>query len=131
MYCSRNEEGVIAVTAEPDDTQRQDRSESTADPQVDLAALRRELDVVDQRLRDALRDRLRVCEEVGLLKRRFDIPVMQPARVDQVTRSAREYATRHDLSPDYLEEVYALIIAETCRVEDLLVASDTDDPSAR
>ncbi|MBY6364782.1 chorismate mutase [Rhodococcus corynebacterioides] len=117
-----------------DDGQANDR-ESTAgdavDPQDRLAALRADLDRIDTRVRDALRDRLRVCEEVGRLKRDHDIPVMQPARVDQVTRGARAYAERHDIDPDYLDAVYRSIIAETCRVEDRLVAADgrtgTDD----
>lgn len=96
------------------------------DPQLGLATLRSELDAIDIRLRDALRDRLRVCEQVGRLKRDFDIPVMQPDRVGHVTQSARDYARRHGLSADYLESLYTLIIAETCRVEDLLVAAGTD-----
>ncbi|MFC7959500.1 chorismate mutase [Rhodococcus sp. NPDC003994] len=101
--------------------------DDVVDPSDRLAALRGELDRIDAGLRDALRDRLRVCEEVGRLKRDHDIPVMQPARVDQVTRGAREYAERNELDPDYLEAVYRLIIAETCRVEDLLVAERPDD----
>lgn len=104
--------------------------DDVVDPSDRLAALRGELDRIDAGLRDALRDRLRVCEEVGRLKRDHDIPVMQPARVDQVTRGARDYAERNELDPDYLEAVYRLIIAETCRVEDLLVAERPDD-SAR
>ncbi|MBY6368496.1 chorismate mutase family protein [Rhodococcus corynebacterioides] len=110
-----------------DDGQANDRestADDAADPQNRLATLRAELDRIDAGLRDALRDRLRVCEEVGRLKRDHDIPVMQPARVDQVTRGAREYAERHDVDPDYFDAVYRSIIAETCRVEDLLVGAD-------
>lgn len=100
-------------------------TEST-DAHERLASLRRELDSVDHRLRDALRARLDVCEEIGRLKRDHDIAVMQPARVGEVTRGARDFAERNGMSPDYLESLYELIIAETCRVEDTLVASDAD-----
>ncbi|WP_080731018.1 chorismate mutase family protein [Rhodococcoides fascians] len=88
-----------------------------------LAELRRELDGVDEVLRAAVRDRIDVCVRVAHVKREFGIPMMQPGRVGVVTERAREFASANGLSPDFLEELYKSMIAEACRVEDLIIDS--------
>ncbi|WP_376740556.1 hypothetical protein [Gordonia paraffinivorans] len=45
------------------------------------------------------------------------------ARVGVVHEHAHRFALDHDLSPDFLHELYDLLIAETCRVEDRIVDS--------
>jgi chorismate mutase len=49
--------------------------------------------------------------------------MMQPGRVGVVTERAREFASANGLSPDFLEELYKSMIAEACRVEDLIIDS--------
>ena len=46
-----------------------------------LQALRLELDVVDARVLEALRERLEMCGRIALHKRRHALPVLHPARV--------------------------------------------------
>ncbi|OZC82351.1 chorismate mutase [Rhodococcus sp. 06-412-2C] len=91
-----------------------------------LAELRRELDGIDEVLRAAIRDRIDVCVRVAHVKREHSIPMMQPGRVGLVTERAREFASANGLSPDFLEELYRSMIAEACRVEDLII----DSPAA-
>lgn len=107
-------------------------SESTrsvaVDPgEVELADLRAELDGIDDRLLEQVRARIEVCTRIARLKRRHSIPVMQPGRVGAVHEHARTYALDHDMSPQFLRDLYDLLIAETCRVEDLIV-EDPPDP---
>lgn len=90
-----------------------------------LISLRRELDAVDGRLRECIRERIDVCSRVAEVKRDFDIPMMQPGRVGVVQESARAYAREHGLSEDFLSAVYELLIAEACRVEDLIIDADS------
>ncbi|MGW6693856.1 chorismate mutase family protein [Rhodococcus sp. NPDC054953] len=88
----------------------------------ELAGLRAELDGVDDRLLDTIRERIEICTRIAVVKRRHSIPVVQPHRMGAVHEHARSYAARHDLSPQFLRAVYDLLIAETCRVEDRVIA---------
>jgi chorismate mutase-like protein len=101
------------------------RSHVTEESDARLTALRRELDEVDVRLREAVRERIAVCSRVAHVKREFDIPMMQPGRVGVVQDRAREFARAHGLSEEFLSGVYDLLIAEACRVEDLIIESDS------
>ncbi|TYQ09544.1 UNVERIFIED_ORG: chorismate mutase [Gordonia westfalica J30] len=90
----------------------------------ELAGLRAELDKIDNRLLDDVRARIEICTRIAYLKERHAIPVMQPRRVGAVHDHAHRYALDHGLSPQFLHDLYDLLISETCRVEDLIVATD-------
>ncbi|MHC3004097.1 chorismate mutase family protein [Gordonia sp. GN26] len=90
----------------------------------ELATLRAELDKIDNRLLDDVRARIEVCTRIAYLKEHHAIPVMQPRRVGAVHDRAHRYALDHGLSPQFLHDLYDLLISETCRVEDLIVATD-------
>ena len=88
----------------------------------DLERLRAQLDAIDLVLLDTLRDRLRCCVRIAEVKRRHDVPMMQPHRIGVVQRRAAAYAAEHGLDAGFLARLYDLIIEETCRVEDLVIA---------
>ncbi|UPW14262.1 chorismate mutase family protein [Gordonia amicalis] len=90
----------------------------------ELADLRAELDGIDDRLLEDVRARIEVCTRIAHLKQRYTIPVMQPRRVGAVHEHAHRYALDHDLSPQFLHDLYDLLISETCRVEDLIVVTE-------
>ncbi|AKE90171.1 MULTISPECIES: chorismate mutase [Rhodococcus] len=94
-------------------------AESTPDRLLD--GLRTELDRVDARLLDDVRDRLRICARIAHLKQRHAIPMLQPGRMQVVHDRAETYAHRNAMSPEFLHSLYALLIAEACRVEDLII----------
>ncbi|MBM7279235.1 chorismate mutase family protein [Gordonia rubripertincta] len=87
----------------------------------ELADLRAELDTIDNRLLEDVRARIEVCTRIAYLKERHAIPVMQPRRVGAVHDHAHRYALDHGLSPQFLHDLYDLLISETCRVEDRIV----------
>src|ERR1700716_2220772 len=87
-----------------------------------LEALRVELDMLDERLLDTVRDRIRCCVRIAHVKRRDGVPMMQPRRIDIVQERAASYAGEHGIDPEFLHRLYDLMIAETCRVEDLVIA---------
>jgi 4-amino-4-deoxychorismate mutase len=86
-----------------------------------LEELRAQLDMIDLRLLDTLRDRIKCCEEIARYKREHKIPMMQSGRITIVQDRAARYASKNGLSEHYIHELYELIIAETCRVEDLII----------
>lgn len=89
-----------------------------ADP---LTALRGWLDAIDTRLLTTLHERFTCCGRIALVKREYEIPMMQPARVSLVIDRARQYAQQHELDPVFMAGLYEAIVAETCRFEDRII----------
>lgn len=89
-----------------------------------LAALREELDLIDERLLDVVRDRIELCTRIAQVKRTHAIPMLQPGRMAEVHEHAEQYARDHHLSPEFLDDLYRLVIDEACRVEDIVIAAD-------
>ncbi|WP_421958318.1 chorismate mutase family protein [Prescottella subtropica] len=98
--------------------------------QSGLSRLRAELDAIDAVLLDAVRARIDVCVRIAEVKRRDRIPMMQPQRVDVVHARADRFARQYGLSPEFLHLLYDVLIAETCRVEDVVIGSGGDAPRA-
>jgi chorismate mutase len=90
----------------------------------DLERLRAQLDSLDQVLLDTVRDRIRCCVRIADVKRRHGVPMMQPHRIAIVHERAAAFAAEHGVDPTFLNRLYDLIIDETCRVEDLVIAGD-------
>jgi chorismate mutase len=90
----------------------------------DLESLRAQLDALDQVLLDTVRDRIRCCVRIAEVKRRQSVPMMQPHRIAIVQERAASYAAEHGIDAKFLDRLYDLIIDETCRIEDLVIADD-------
>jgi chorismate mutase len=88
---------------------------------VHLEELRAELDATDAALLEAIRQRLDVCARIGLHKKRFTIPMMQPQRIGVVQARAAAFAQAHGLRPEFLHALYVHIIEETCRLEEEII----------
>ncbi len=82
-----------------------------------LAELRARIDQLDQQLVHVLAERLAVCEEVAKVKEGSDTPVIQPARVRDVITSRRQWAIDDGVDPDFAEQVFRVLLAETHRIE--------------
>lgn len=101
-----------------------------ADMAPTLEALRGELDAIDQRLLETLRERLGCCARIGHYKKRNGVPMMQPHRIGIARSRAEAYAIEHGISPEFLRASYERIIEETCRIEDNIIASPPHGPGA-
>jgi chorismate mutase-like protein len=82
-----------------------------------LSELRARIDALDTRLVDVLAERLAVCEEVARFKETTDTPVIQPNRVRDVITSRRQWAIDRGVDPDFAEQVFRVLLAETHRIE--------------
>lgn len=86
-----------------------------------LEKLRSELDGIDARLLDTLKERIDCCVRIAHHKREHSIPMMQPHRIGLVQERAARYAATHGIDATFLRRLYESIIAETCRVEDEVI----------
>lgn len=92
----------------------------------ELALLRRELDAIDTRLRGAVRDRIDVVRRIAEYKRHSGVPMMQPHRIDEVQERTAAFAVENSIDVTFLRGLYEAIIAESCRLEDAIIAGAGD-----
>ena len=87
-----------------------------------LEELRRKLEAIDESLLDLLRQRIECCVEIARVKKAHGVPMMQPHRIGAAQERAARYGDEHGISREFLRRLYDVIIEETCRVEELVIA---------
>ncbi|TDB78576.1 chorismate mutase family protein [Micromonospora sp. KC723] len=92
-------------------------------PPPELERLRAELDRIDAELLDRLQARIACCVRIGHVKRAHAVPMMQPHRIGIVQERAAAFADRHGIDREFMRRLYDLIIAETCRIEDMVIGA--------
>ena len=91
-----------------------------------LRDLRERIDQLDREFIRIVAARLAICEEVAAVKEGTDTPVIQPARVRDVVTSRRQLAIDAGVDPDFAEQLFRVLLAETHRIE---VAGHRPDPA--
>ncbi len=97
-----------------------------------LEPFRRRLDALDDQIARLLGERFQTCREIALHKREHAIPMMQPDRVAAVRARYLARGADAELPGDYVEALFELTIAATCKMEDELIAeAATAEEAAR
>ncbi|PIP37954.1 MAG: bifunctional chorismate mutase/prephenate dehydrogenase [Desulfobacterales bacterium CG23_combo_of_CG06-09_8_20_14_all_51_8] len=78
--------------------------------QEKLAAMRLEIDALDRQIVDLLARRQHQVEDVVALKKAHNLPVYHPAREEDLISARRDQAKAAGLCPDYIEEIYRIIM---------------------
>jgi len=86
-----------------------------------LEPFRRRLDAIDDEIAKLLGERLEICREVAVYKSEHEIPMMQPDRVKVVRERYLSRGAEHDLPQEFTADLFDLLIATTCRLEDELM----------
>jgi 4-amino-4-deoxychorismate mutase len=86
-----------------------------------LEPFRRRLDEIDDQVAKLLGERLQICREVAVYKSEHEIPMMQPHRVKAVRERYLARGAEVDLPQDFTSDLFELLIATTCRLEDELM----------
>jgi chorismate mutase len=86
-----------------------------------LEPFRRRLDVIDDEIAKLLGERLQICREVAVYKSEHEIPMMQPDRVKLVRERYLARGAEHDLPAEFSSDLFDLLIATTCKLEDELM----------
>lgn len=83
----------------------------------ELGELRNHIDQIDAAILALLAQRLDVCREVATVKADTAASVIQPARVREILTSRRQWAINDRVDPDFAEQLFRIILAETHRIE--------------
>lgn len=86
-----------------------------------LEPFRRRLDAIDDEIARLLGERLEICREVAVYKSEHEIPMMQPERVKIVRDRYLARGAENDLPEEFTSNLFDLLIATTCRLEDELM----------
>lgn len=86
-----------------------------------LEPFRQRLDELDEQITTLLGERFQVCREIALYKREHDIPMMQPGRVEEVRARYLRRGAEVELPADFSGDLFELLIAATCKMEDELI----------
>lgn len=96
-----------------------------------LDPFRRRLDELDDQIARLLGERFAVCRDIAVYKREHEIAMMQPERVAHVRARYLARGGEAKLPVDFTENLFELMIAATCRLEDELIdaqpAAETGD----
>jgi chorismate mutase/prephenate dehydrogenase len=77
---------------------------------TELDILRQKIDTVDAEILTLLAKRLQIVQEVAEYKAKNDIPVYQPGREAEIMAKIKDMATKKDLDPEYVEEMFKIIM---------------------
>lgn len=95
-----------------------------------LEPFRRRLDEIDEAIAKLLGERLDICREVAVFKSEHGIPMMQPDRVKVVRERYLARGAEVGLPEQFSSELFELLIATTCRLEDELMDELAEKRSA-
>lgn len=84
--------------------------EISAESAAALSRLRDQIDGIDQRIVELLSQRQKTVEAVVALKKANNLPVYHPAREEDLISTRRRQAREAGLCPDFIEELYRIII---------------------
>jgi len=94
------------------------QSTSTSYTMNPLESNRKKIDSLDQQLIELLGQRELVVKEIGIYKAKNHIPPLQAARFQQVLDKNIAAGKKHNLSPDFVTEVFNAIHKESLRKEE-------------
>lgn len=83
----------------------------------EMNELRQKIDQIDAAILALLAERLNVCRQVAEVKIEQATAVIQPTRVREVLTSRRQWAINDNVDPDFAEQLFRIILAETHRIE--------------
>ena len=87
----------------------------------ELAKYRSMLNSIDEQIITLLGQRYAICRNVAKHKKEQQIPMMQHDRVNEVKERCADLALKQQINPDFVRELYGLIIDEACRIEESII----------
>lgn len=86
------------------------------DPRLELARFRRQIDSLDQKLLKLLNGRAKVAQQIGAVKRRHGLAVIEPTREQQVVANMLS-ANTGPLPNDSIERIFLGVMIEMRNIQ--------------
>jgi len=83
-----------------------------------ISSLRKRIDEIDEQILCLLKERVEVCENIGLIKREQGIPVRDRQRENEQFTRITGKASKLGLKPQEVKTVYKEIIAMSIRAQE-------------
>ena len=88
-----------------------ERGNSGSDPV--LEELRARLDAIDEQLLSVIAGRMEVCRNIGEVKKRGGLPIIQPGRWEEVMRKVESRASELGLDKAFARRIFEILHAES------------------
>lgn len=76
---------------------------------TDIELLRSRIDHIDDQIFDLIASRLKICRQIGEIKKSLDLPVYQQDRFLQMTRKRNLWAKENNLSEEDINNILKAI----------------------
>lgn len=86
-------------------------------PEENLRVFREEIDRIDNELISLLSERMEVSRQIGVLKKKINMPVWQSDRYDSLMSRFLKESERLKLSPEFIQKILSLIHEESVRAQ--------------
>ena len=83
-----------------------------------ISASRKRIDEIDEQIMRLLKERVNVCENIGIIKREQGIPVRDRRRENEQYTRITGIASKLELDPQEVKAVYKEIIAMSIRAQE-------------
>jgi chorismate mutase len=93
------------------------QAKSAAVINQELSANRKKIDSLDKLLIAVLGNRQRIVQEIGVYKKKNNVPPLQPARFKEVVDRAIAAGSKEGLSAEFITELMNAIHKESLRME--------------
>lgn len=102
------------------------RSINASDPSLmhTLDDLRTQIDKFDNELLNILEERMKVAEKIGQYKKANNITILQPDRWQQILSKTLEKGANHDLSDDFIVQIFKSIHQESINKQTKIMNED-------
>lgn len=85
--------------------------------QLKLGMFRKELDLLDNNLIDLLTDRMRVSAEIGKIKHKENVAILQSGRWADILESMLDAGERNGLNKEFVGEIFKAIHVESIKIQ--------------
>ena len=86
-----------------------------------LAALRGQIDTIDEQLLELLAKRMRISKEIGVYKKEHNMPILQSPRYSEILEKRSAMGKTLELSPEFVKEILTEIHEESVRQQMIIM----------
>jgi chorismate mutase len=105
-------------------TEEPEPNVETCDVGPALEQCRERLDELDTMLVEVIAERMQLCADIARIKRKGQIPMMQPHRLAHVRAKSIEIGRKRGLDEGFVHRLLDVIFQESCRLEDVIIDNE-------